>query len=132
MISPRVMVSTPDDYGGHQRETQGLSEIKQAQRAQSRPGSGVGGPRSRVGGLGSGGPVVPGVRAAGLEVGAQRAPRLLVSHILCFSPQLIFLSLPFLFISPRNDHALFDNSSFGKLIVEGPEAAEALDWICRY
>ena len=55
-----------------------------------------------------------------------------ISHILCFSPQLIFLSLPFLFISPRNDHALFDNSSFGKLIVEGREAAEALDWICRY
>ena len=41
-------------------------------------GSGVGGPGSWVGGPGSGGPVGPGVRAAGLEVGAQRAPRLLV------------------------------------------------------
>jgi len=30
----------------------------------------------------------------------------------------------------RSDHALFDNSSFGKLIVEGPKAAEALEWIC--
>ena len=44
------------------------------------PGSGVGGPGS--GGPGSGGPVGPGVRAAGLEVGAQRAPRLLVLSII--------------------------------------------------
>jgi len=30
----------------------------------------------------------------------------------------------------RSDHALFDNSSFGKLVVEGEGAAEALEWIC--
>jgi len=30
----------------------------------------------------------------------------------------------------RCDHALFDNSSFGKLVVEGEGAAEALEWIC--
>ena len=34
-------------------------------------------------------------------------------------------------LSTRCDHALFDNSSFGKLVVEGEGAAEALDWICR-
>ena len=45
MMLPRFIVSTPDDYGGHQRKTHGLGvkdEIKQARRAQSRPGSGAG------------------------------------------------------------------------------------------
>ena len=46
-----------------------------------RKGSGVRGRGSGVGGPGSGGPMGPGVRAAGLEVGAQRAPRFLVRYI---------------------------------------------------
>ena len=41
--------------------------------------AGVGGP---------GGPVGPGVRAGGLEVGAQRAPRLLVFSMPCLVPSL--------------------------------------------
>ena len=82
-------------------------DVKQTRWAQSRSGSGVGGSGpSGVGGpgpglvvrgqgsgvrgswvdgsgvQGSGGSVGPGVRVAGLEVGAHRAPRLLVYHIL--------------------------------------------------
>ena len=34
----------------------------------------------------------PGVRAAGLEVGAQRAPRLLVYHIVSICPDFMRLS----------------------------------------
>ena len=60
-------------------------------------GSGVGGPELVVRGPGcpgSGGPVGPGVRAAGLEVGAQLAPRLLVVYSCCQLYTLMILAGP--------------------------------------
>ena len=68
MISPRVMVSGVRGPGSG-------SGVEC-------PGSAVRGWGSEVGGPGSGfwGSSGSGIRAAGLEVGAQRAPRLLVYH----------------------------------------------------